>query len=70
MSSWLRSDFVDLSRLKKNGHYSLSRDEFKLIDRDPHWYVGLVPNCINRDKRTEISKAWIPQRTATGTELT
>ena len=25
---------------------------------------------INREKGTEISKAWIPQRTATGTELT
>ena len=46
------------------GHYPLW-DEFKFIDRDPHWYtrvkeaihVRLHPDNINKDSGIEIPEA-------------
>ena len=52
----------------KTGHYPLW-DEFKFIDRDPHWYSRWVrflftqdftPDSINRESGIATSEAWVP----------
>jgi len=53
----------------KISHYSIW-NEVNFIDWYPHWYthrikkaihIGLHPNNINRDSKSEIPEAWMPR---------